>query len=634
MAPGRRAGACRVWLVGGSLLLLAALAPRVVPAQEAVSALPAPMTRSLYRAHWFEFLNAHLEDDARGAAAALAAMRKSARAVGVRRLSDFSRTAVHEGRKAESLGKPERAARAYDAAVLLDDTNYDAILSRIGFLTRRGAYSQASRMIPDAAGALLATRESRLTLGSSAAVWFSFAVAASLFGLILILLLKNSSRISHDLGEMSRRMGGGAAAPLALVIGLLPLAFGLGPGWVVLYWGALLITYTLGTERAVLAAVLIGLGLLVPALSAVFRENVVERSPLWVAAVDLEERREDASAEDGLRQASGVFAEDPDVWFLLGMYAERSGDSERAISSYDRAVQADPRDYRPFLNRGNVHFLDGDYLQAIRDYDAAAERAPKAAEIPYNLSLARGEAYDFEGQSAAMTRARALSAASVISWTERPTVGRVVSAGYPLSRARQRIEQWNRQPKSRRLPGHAPPLRAAGLLLTPFALGPWLSLLLGVAISYWRSKRAVAIECARCGTAVCDSCRRYGDHPLYCSECVRFHVRKENVGIAAHVAQAGEIRARVRSRDRLCRLLSVLLPGTHQVFADRAFAGLLTLAVFFFCVGVAAIGGRYFDPRQLPSSAGGGPALIVPLAVAFLVWAVSLSSAWRYSHGS
>ncbi len=615
-------------------MLIALLAPGVLSAQEAVSALPPPMTRSLYRAHWFEFLNAHLEDDARGAAAALAAMRKSARAVGVSRLSDFSRTAVHEGRKAESLGKIDRAARAYEAAILLDETNYDAILSRIGFLIRRGAYSQASRSIPDAAGALLATRESRLTLASSAAVWLSFAVAASLLGLVLTLVLKHSSRISHDLGEMSRRMGGGAAAPLALVIALCPLALGLGPGWLVLYWGALLLTYTVGSERAVLAAGLVGLGLLIPVLSAVSRENVVQRSPLWVAAVDLEERREDASAEDGLRQASGVFSEDRDVWFLLGMYAERSGDSERAIVSYDRAIQADARDYRPFLNRGNVHFQDGDYLQAIRDYDAAAERAPKAAEIPYNISLARGEAYDFEGQSVAITRARALSASSVVAWTERPSVARVVSAGYPLWRARQRIEQWNRQSKGRRLPGHAPPLNFAGLFLTPFAIGPWAALALGVAIAAWRSKRPVAIECARCGIAVCDSCRRYGDHPLYCTECVRFHVRKENVGIAAHVAQAGEIRARVRARDRLCRLLSVLLPGTHQVFSDRALPGFLTMALFFFCLGVAAIGGRFFDPRQLPSSAGGGPAPLAPIAIAALVWVTSLSSSWRRSHGS
>src|ERR1017187_7300454 len=113
-------------LAAAGALLALGMSARAA-AQEAVSPLPPPMTRSLYRAHWFEFLNAHLEDDARGAAAALAQMRKSPRAVGVRRLSDFSRTAIHEGRKAELVGKPERAQRAYDAAVQLDDASYDAV---------------------------------------------------------------------------------------------------------------------------------------------------------------------------------------------------------------------------------------------------------------------------------------------------------------------------------------------------------------------------------------------------------------------------------------------------------------------------------------------------------------------------
>ena len=110
------------------------------------------------------------------------------------------------------------------------------------------------------------------------------------------------------------------------------------------------------------------------------------------------------------------------MWYLFGMYAERSGDSERAIASYDRAIQADSGDYRPFLNRGNVHFQEGDFQEAIRDYEAAAQRAPKVAEIQYNLAVARGEAYDFDGQTAAMAKARALSPADVPTWTEHPTL--------------------------------------------------------------------------------------------------------------------------------------------------------------------------------------------------------------------
>lgn len=616
-----------------ALLLFLCLPAAPAIAQESVSALPAPVTRSLYRSHWFEFLNAHLEDDSKSAALALAEMRKAARAVGVSRLSDFSRTAIHEGRKAEALGKPERAARAYAAGTLLDDGNFDAAVSRVEFLLRWKAYAEAARAIPAAAHALLATRESRLSLASAGAVWLAFAVVASFFGAILALLAKNSSRIAHDLREFSRRLGGHAVAP-ALCVALGPFAFGLGPGWVLLYWGVLLFAYAVPRERLVLAGGLVLLGLLVPLSSAISRENVIERSPLWVAAVDLEERREDASAEDGLRQASAVFPEDSDVWYLFGMYAERSGDSERAIASYDRAIQADSNDYRPFLNRGNVHFQEGDFQEAIRDYETAAQKAAKAAEAQYNLSIARGEAYDFDGQSAAMARARALSAKDVVAWSEHTTLSRVVSAGYPLSRARRRIEQWNRQAKSKRLPGHAPPLGLAGLFLSPFALGPWVALCAAVALARVRARGSIATECTRCGAPVCDSCRRFGDNAFYCTTCVRLHIRKEEVGIAVHAAHAEQAARRTRARDSLCRVLSAFLPGTHRIFSERTAAGVLTMAMFFFLVGIAVIGGRFFNPRQLAPTLGGHFGLLVPATLAAALWASSLASSWRNSHGS
>jgi tetratricopeptide (TPR) repeat protein len=602
-------------------------------AQEAISPLPPPVTRSLYRSHWFDFLSAHLEDDAKASAAALVELKRSARAVGVRRLSDFSRTAVHEARKAESIGKVERAARAYDAAILLDDANFDAVVSKMGFLLRTKRYAQASQEVPDALSALLAVRESRLSAASSLAVWVSAALLATLFGFILVLAAKNGSLIAHDLQERSRRLGRGAGIPLGIVIAALPVAFGLGPGWILLYWGILVFPYATSRERTALIAGFFAAGLLAPTLAAVSRENIIERSPLWVAAVDLDERREDGSAEDGLRQASTVFAEDPDVWFLLGMYADRSGDSERAIASYERATIADPADYRPFLNRGNVHFRDGDFREAIRDYEAAAQRAQNA-QIHYNLAVARGEAYDFDGQTAAMARARSLSARDVSLWTEHPTLSRVISAGYPLSRARRRIEEWNRQPKSRRLPGHARPFALLGFFATPFALGPWVAIGAALALTAARGKRPLAMECERCGIAICDSCRRFSDQPHYCTTCVRLHVRKESGGIEAHVQQAREIQRRVQGRDAVCRLFSLVLPGTHRIFSGRTAAGVSRMFLFLFLLAVAVIGGRFFDPRELPPSGSGRWVVVALAAMALLLWLFSLIRSWRESHGA
>ncbi len=616
-------------------LWLAGAAAARLPAQE-ISPLPPPVTRSLYRSRWFEFLNAHLEDDAKTAAAALADMQKTARAAGIHRLSDFSRTAVHEGRKAEALGRIERARRAYAAATALDDANPDAQAARIGFLVRQGAYLEAVRALPDLAATLSETRESRLALLSCLAVWATVGFAAAVIGFALAMVVHHYPRISHNLSEIAgRRLGGRAAFPLILAFLVLPFAFGLGPFWAGLCWSALVFPFGSKVERWILGIGLVTLGLLPAAMALVARENIIQRSPLYVAAVDLEEQREDGSAEDGLRQASAVFAEDPDVWFLLGMYAERSNDPERAIAAYEHAIHADPRDYRPFLNRGNVHFQEGDFPEAIRDYEAAAQRSPRSPEIYYNLSIARGEAYDFPGQAAAMAKARELSETRVRGWTEHPILARVLPAPYSLDRALRKVEDWNGQAKSRRLPGHAPPVRIQDLLFSVFTLGPWVILALALLFAgALDSREILASECAKCGKAFCPWCKRPGDPVLYCSDCVNLHMRKEPVGIEAHVAQTREIRWRVRQREWSCRLATFFLPGTHRDVADRPIGAFLTLFVFLFLMAVAGVNDRFYSVRPLPPPHVWTATVGLALGLAGIVWLAAQRAAWKEPHGS
>jgi tetratricopeptide (TPR) repeat protein len=622
----------RVFLIG---LALAVAAPVYLAGQD-VSPLPPPVTRSSYRSRWFEFLNAHLEDDAKTASAALADMLKTAHAVGIQRLSDFSRTAVHEGRKAEVLRRTDRARRAYSAALMLDSASPDAHASRIGFLVRQGSYSDALRGVPDLVASLFETRESRLALLSCLAVWATVGFAAAVIGFALAMVVHHFSRISHNLSEIvGRRLGGRAALPLVLIFLAIPFAFGLDPFWAGLCWSAMVFPFGSKVERWVLGTGLVLLGLLPAGLNLVARENIVQRSPLYVAAVDLEEQREDGSAEDGLRQASAVFAEDPDVWFLLGMYAERSNDPEKAIVAYDRAIHADPRDYRPFLNRGNVFFQQGDFAEAIRDYEAAAQRSPRSAEIYYNLSIARGEAYDFPGQGAAMAQARELSDVSVRAWTEHPIVARVVSASYSLPRALRKVEEWNAQPKSRRLPGHVAPIRIQDLVFSVFTLGPWVILALALLFAgALDSREILASECAKCGKAFCPWCKRPGDPLLYCSDCVSLHLRKEAVGIEAHVAQTREIRWRIRRRDWSCRLATFFLPGAHGDVADRPIGAFLTLFVFLFLMAVAGINDRFYGLRPLPTPHAWSATVSLALGLAGIVWLLSQRAAWRESHGS
>jgi tetratricopeptide (TPR) repeat protein len=614
------------------LFLISGAGETAARAQQTVSPMPPPVTRSLYRSRWFEFLNAHLEDDAQAAGVALAEMKRAAQAVGIHRLSDFARTAAHEGRSAEARERLERANRAYDAALVLDDANYDAQFSRVNLLLRRHRFEEAVAALPGALQSLVATQESRLAVFSTLLLWGAAGLAAATLGSILVVLVRHHRLWFHELSELAGRLfGTRAALPLALILLLLPLAFGLGPIWVVLYWGALVYASCQRAERIVLAASLAAFGY-IPVLTAVIsRENILEQSPLYVAAVDLAERREDARAEDGLKQASAVFPRDAEVWLLLGIFAERSADPERALGYYERAVQAAPGDYRPLLNRGNIQFQEGNFTQAMRDYEAAAEKAP-APEIYYNLALARAESYDFHGQADALQKARQISSRDVSYWMDHPTLARVVATSYPLSRARRQVEAWNAQPDGRRLPGYVPASRVVEALTSPFALGPWAALVLGLAVALLRARRGMAAECLQCGKPYCRSCSRPGDLPGYCSACSRR--RRDSKGIDALVRRAGEERRLAHRRDQLCRILSLVLPGSHRYLSNRPVSGFLTLFLFFFFLAAAVLNGRLFGTRQLSPASAWPWLTIAVLLAAGVLWASSLWSSWRQSHGA
>lgn len=615
----RKSAALSFLLPPASCVLLILLAASPAAAQDALSPLPPPVTRGLYRSHWFDFLSAFSENDRGAEDKALDAMVRAGRKVGVRRLSDFSRTAVYLGRRAEEQRQPEKAARAYAAALRLDDANPDAICGRLSFLFRQHRMSEVLREVPDAGAALLSMHETRVAILSSLGVWAAAAAAATLLGVILSLALRHAPRVLHDVREKAfRSFGRNGALPLGLVIAGLPLLVGFGPTWLILYWGALLWAYADRRERVVLAGGFFALAFVVPLCAWITEENIRQRSPLFVAAIDLEERREDASAEDGLRQAATVFPEDPDVWFLLGTYAERSGDLERALTDYGRSMAADPSDYRPVLCHGNVHFIEGDYGEAIRDYIEANKKDPKAPDVLYNLSLARGEAYDFDGQAQAMAAARALSASRVAAWSGTPTFSRVVSPEYSVARARARIADWNAQPKSRRLPGHGTaggPWRA---IFSPWAVAPLGFLAAGVLLARLRRRRGVASVCERCGRAFCNRCRRYGDPPVYCAMCARL-LRREVSDIEAQAAEAAAARRRTAARARGSRIASLLLPGSHAFEEGRPLAGTAMLFFFFLGLGAAVLDERFFDPLTLPPS-GVRVSVVVGGALAFLVW--------------
>ena len=629
VAPrSRRAG-----LVAVSLVVASAIRAEPAP-DKRLSPLPPPVTRAVYRSHWFDLQSALHEDDVRAAETALEAMIRSARAAGVRHLTAYSRTALQSARKAEEA-RAAHAGFGYDAAVRLDEASFDAASSRIGFGFRTGQFREALSRLPAAFGTLFASAESRLSVFSSLMIAVAIAIAAGAVAAILGLFLTYFRRLWHDLDELaSRPFGRRASTPLALLLLMLPVFFTFGPAWLLFYWAVLVYPYSLRGERLVLAGALLALGLLPLFVDTVARENLIRRSPLYLAAVDLEERREDSSVEDALSSIAAGTPDQSDVWFLLAMYAERSGDYPRAQASYTRAIQADPKDYRAFVNRGNVRFVEGDYAGAIEDYEEAARNEPQAAEAFYNLSIARSEVYDFKGQERARAQALQISRRDVDAWSSRPSISRVVPASYGLSTARERVIARG-GPRS-----PAPPksgkagLPAEEILLSPLSLAPWGTLLVALAFAAVRSRRGVANECSRCGRGFCRACKRYGGPALYCGRCVRLSLRRDDVSRDASEEEARETRRRSGRRRGLVRLVSLAAPGMHRFFAHQPFAAFFMLVLFFLALSLALPGPWLFDLRPLASAREMLPGKIAAALVAVALWIGANAGAWRQTRES
>ena len=596
--------------------------PDAAASPDRVSPLPPPATRSGLRGRWFEFLSALNEDDFPSARLASADLLRTASRVGISRLSDFSRAALYQARLAERQGKEERASLALQTAIQLDPDLVDPRWEKARRAWALHEYAASAVALGEAATALFQAEESRREFISNASllVGASFALAAA--GLILALMLRHARRLYHAVRERAQpAFGRRGTIAVALVLLGLPLWLSFGPFWLLLYWAVLVCIHASGRERAVLAAVLLVVGFLGPLSNAIADRNLVARSPLVSAAVDLEEKKEEGGSVDLLRRASEVFSEDPDVWYLLGRFAQRRDDYDEAAADYARALKDDPKYFRAMIGVGNIHFWQGDLGEAMTNYRDAIQVLPRSALAWYNLSLAQGDAYLFDQQKESLAQARRIAPREVDQWIESPSLARVLSLDYTVEEAERRSRRWSREVKSQSLPGLGHAWAPADLFVVPTSVGPWLALLIGLVLgAVARGARWGARECARCGRAFCRRCKAAGAAALYCGDCDRLLSSRDAGDIASHVAQSEEARRNQRQRQREARWLSVVFPGTRRMAEGRALTGFCILFAFSFFVLVALVGGRVYPVRSLPTATYFPVREITATILAFAVW--------------
>ncbi len=287
------------------------------------------------------------------------------------------------------------------------------------------------------------------------------------------------------------------------------------------------------------------------------------------------------------------------MWFLLGTYAERSGDLERALGEYGRAMTADPADYRPILCRGNVHFTEGDYGEAIRDYlEGGRRRTPRPPDVFLQSLPRRGEAYDFDGQGQAITAAQGpLGVAGGVvgeqprRWPascRRGTRSRGPASGSPRGTPSRKAAAFPGMAPPRR-PG-APSPRRGCTRRSPFSASACSSRARAVAPS-----PPFAIAAARAFCNFLPSLRR----PLrITATCARAPCARKAWTSRSRPRTAAAMQRRAKRRARASRLVSLFVPGSHAFLEGRPVAGGPDAVSLFLGVAMAWLDEKLSPPSR------------------------------------
>ena len=110
--------------------------------------------------------------------------------------------------------------------------------------------------------------------------------------------------------------------------------------------------------------------------------------PIYFLGVIAFERGRDEAASDLLKKALVLRSDYPEANFMLGELSAKHQDYSAARDYYERAWRQDPTLSVYYIRLGGVYLLLGNFNQAMKIFQSAAERFPAIAEIHYFTAIA------------------------------------------------------------------------------------------------------------------------------------------------------------------------------------------------------------------------------------------------------
>jgi tetratricopeptide (TPR) repeat protein len=286
---------------------------------------------------------------------------------------------------------------------------------------------------------------------------------------------------------------------------------------------------------------------------------------------------------------------EPEKETAQGLLAMRAGEQEQAVTHFLAAIEKNPHESMPYVNLGNVYYLNGSYDKALEGY-RKAEQVNKADAVgQYNLAQAYIKTLLMDESSQALKRASQDGFDAIHdSFAER---ARDTWSIYP--RIYDAHDLW-RMAATEGQHEHSAVMTSA--LTSATGLPPRAgfvivvaALLLSLIGTRFVRPLRLAFQCANCGEITCNHCCSDDNGTIVCSACGKV-VR----GVTSDKVLEALLRQRRQSvivkRRKSIKWVTLWVPGVRHLFYGRMIGGIALATIFAGCV-VSFFAGGYILPR-------------------------------------
>ena len=378
------------------LLLVSAPAPTFAETQEKSPAELWPEVTALVRTGDLSAARTRLQD-----------LVTAGSAVGVRRFPLYAASAMAMAGEASQKGNRPLADWSIAAARLLDSNLPDVEFAAADIARRRSDWPAVMTALGDGMGKTFSNYRSHVLATSD--VVFLLVISVALLSLTfgILLFYRYARPAVHDLREMlSTKLSPNTATVLAWAAMFLPILLWLGPGWLVVYWMAILFSYANPGERVATAILMLLLAVTPPVLAITSYQVSGIDSPIIRAAVANIENSYDPESLRRLKEMRDLVPRNAILPLLMGNMEMQQANEGDAAVNYREALQQNEKLAGAHVNLGNLYYLENDFQTANIEYERATQADATIAIAYYNHSVASGEMYKFDEQGQQLELAR------------------------------------------------------------------------------------------------------------------------------------------------------------------------------------------------------------------------------------